>query len=73
MEDVETPSTPATTRRIVSALGLGFGIAGVGATLGELYRKPHIAIGGMLVGITAALIHLPWSTWMTKEPHDGAR
>lgn len=68
MDEFEAnPLTRRGTRRMLASLGLGIGIAGVGATLGDIYRKPEIAVGGLIVGVAAALLHLPWSEWIDNK------
>ena len=57
------PSRLTTTRRTLTAIGVGLGIAGVGAGIGDLYRKPSITIGAMVLGVGVTLIHLPWSKY----------
>lgn len=48
-------------RRTASAIGLGVGVAGIGLTIGDIYRRPSIALGGMVLGIGLTALHLPWA------------
>lgn len=60
---IANPEAVLTTRRTLTAVGLGLGVASVGATLGDLYRKPSLALGGMVLGLGLAAIHLPWDRY----------
>lgn len=51
---------PTVTRRTLTAVGLGIGVASVGATLADLYRRPSLALGGMVLGLGLTTLHLPW-------------
>jgi len=69
--DDQNPISRGPTRRTLAALGLGIGIAGVGATIADLYRKPAIAIGALVLGAGVAIAHLPWGNIFDddrKEP-----
>lgn len=47
-------------RQAVNAIGMGVGIAGVGAVVGDFYRRPSISLGGLVLGIGVTAIHFPW-------------
>lgn len=53
-------------RKTMAAVGLGLGVAGVGLTVGDIYRKPSIGAGGVVLGIGVALLHMPWGEFMGK-------
>lgn len=59
------PQTP--TRRTMSSIALGLGVAGVGVAIGDLYHRPSIAIGGMVLGVGLAAVHLPWDHFLAPK------
>ena len=51
-------------RRTMSAIGLGLAATGVGVAIGDLYRKPSIAVGAVVLGVGLIAVHLPWDHLM---------
>ncbi len=47
-------------RRTLTAVGLGFGVAGIGLTLGDIYGRPSIGAGGVVLGMGIGALHMPW-------------
>lgn len=55
------PEPTTIMRHALSAVGLGLGVAGASAALGEIYRRPSIALGGLVLGVGLTALHFPWS------------
>jgi hypothetical protein len=46
-------------RRATGAIGLGLSVAGVGLALGDIYRRPIIAVAGAAVGLAVVAAYWP--------------
>ena len=54
------PDRESTARTTFSAIGLGLGVTSIGLAIGNLYHKPSVSIGAVVLGLGLVAWHLPW-------------
>jgi hypothetical protein len=57
------PASRGNGYRVVTAIGVGLGIASISVELAEVYDKEAIALGGIILGVGMTATLLPWESW----------
>jgi hypothetical protein len=61
------PTPKEIGRQTLSSVGLGLGVASVGLSIGQLYHRPSVSLGGVVLGVGLMAWHLPWSDIMDRR------
>ena len=60
-------------RRTLTAVGLGLGVTGIGLTLSDIYGRPSIGVGGVVLGVCVGVLHIPWSDFVGGSDGSSSR